>query len=99
MNLNKKGVKINKNEVVFITQDGDGQTIWLESGTSSAGLKHIIQRHSDDFLDKHGIEKSNIPNHLKDISQMVRLNTPERLIKTVVRDLKNYIVTEGNTTC
>lgn len=65
--LERKGVKIDRNNVIFITKDGAGQIVWLESGTPSAGLEHIIQRHSDDFMDKHGIKEDDIPLYLKDV--------------------------------
>jgi len=65
--LKQSGVKINENDVVFIAKDDTGQTVWLEKGTPSVGLEHIVQRHSDDFLNKHGIEQGDIPSHLKNV--------------------------------
>lgn len=65
--LEKKGVKLNREEILFITKDADGQIIWLEIGTPSAGLEHIIQRHGSDFMDKHGVCEEDIPKHLKEI--------------------------------
>lgn len=67
--LEKKGIKCTKQDIVFITKDGTGQTVWLEKGNSSAGLEHIEMRHAGDFLSKHGVEKEKIPEHLKTIFQ------------------------------
>jgi hypothetical protein len=38
--LIEKNVKINADDVVFITRDRSGQIIWLETGNEMAGLTH-----------------------------------------------------------
>lgn len=63
--LEKSGVKFTKENIVFITKDATGQTVWLETGNHSTGMQHIISRHADDFQTKHDIAKSNIANHLE----------------------------------
>ena len=40
-----------------ITKTADGKLVWLENGTDTAGLNHIITEHADDFLNK-GIRKN-----------------------------------------
>ena len=40
--LEKNRIKFNKKDIIFITKDGTGQTLWLEKGNSSAGLEHIL---------------------------------------------------------
>lgn len=65
--LEKSGVKFTKEDVVFVTKDATGQTVWLEKGNSSAGLEHIINRHADDFQSKHGISPENIAQHIKNV--------------------------------
>ena len=50
--LEKSGVKFTKENIVFITKDGTGQTVWLETGSQSTGMQHIISRHADDFQTK-----------------------------------------------
>lgn len=65
--LESNGVKFSKEDIVFITKDKTGQTIWLEKGNSAAGLEHIIQRHSRDFAEKHGINSANISTYLKQV--------------------------------
>ena len=56
--LEKSGVKFTKENIVFITKDGTGQTVWLETGSQSTGMQHIISRHADDFQTKHGVAKN-----------------------------------------
>lgn len=63
--LRKTGTKFSEEDLVFITRDKSNQIIWLEKGNEFAGLKHIIERHSDDFFRKHNVDSKDIPNHLK----------------------------------
>ena len=65
--LEKSGVKFTKEDVVFVTKDVTGKTVWLEKGNISVGLEHIISRHSEDFQSKHGISKSNIAQHIENV--------------------------------
>ena len=65
--LEEKGIKFTKEDVLFITKDKTGQTVWLEKGNSGAGLKHIVQRHEQDFLGKQNIHKEEIAQHLRSI--------------------------------
>lgn len=67
--LERKGVKFTKENVVFITKDKTGQIVWLETGTKATGMQHIMSRHADDFLKKHDVVKANIANHLKTVFQ------------------------------
>lgn len=65
--LTKAGVKFNPSDVLFVTKDKTGQLVWLETGNKGAGLTHIKERHSSDFVEKHGIKKDNIVGHLSSI--------------------------------
>ena len=65
--LEKSGVKFTKENIVFITKDGTGQTVWLETGSQSTGMQHIISRHADDFQTKHGVAKAKIASHLETV--------------------------------
>ncbi len=47
--LSKKGVRFTKENVLFVTKTSNEQIVWLEKGTKSAGLEHIISRHQRDF--------------------------------------------------
>ena len=65
--LDKNNVKYTKENVVFIARDETGQIVFLETGNSSAGLKHILQRHSQNFKDAFNIDDSQIPAYLKNV--------------------------------
>lgn len=53
--------------MLFVTKDKTGQHVWLEKGNKGAGLSHIKERHSSDFVEKYGIKKDNIIGHLSSI--------------------------------
>ncbi len=59
--LSSKGVKFSPNKVISISKTKNGQIVFLEEGNSKAGLKHIIDRHGDQFLHK-GISEKQIPD-------------------------------------
>lgn len=64
--LEALGEKINKADVVAITQDSSGKIVWLEKGhlgDRPSGLAHIIDAHSADFK-KHGIAEEEIPQYV-----------------------------------
>ncbi len=39
------GEKCTPEDIIDITKSSSGKIIWLEAGTDSAGLNHIIDRH------------------------------------------------------
>ncbi|MEE9453303.1 MAG: hypothetical protein V3V13_02825, partial [Paracoccaceae bacterium] len=59
-NLAASGTRITPGNVVDIRQI-DGKTVWLETGSDSAGLQHIYKRHEVDFANK-GIPRGEVPN-------------------------------------
>ena len=64
--LEASGEKINKADVVAITQDASGKTVWLEKGhlgERPSGLAHIVDAHGDDFA-KKGITEAEIPQYI-----------------------------------
>lgn len=65
--LRNRGEKFNEEKMEFITKDATGQIIWLEKGSSAAGLEHITQRHEGDFCEALGVGKDQIPNFLENI--------------------------------
>lgn len=71
--LEKRGVKFTREDIVFITKDGTGQTVWLEKGNPSAGFEHILNGdgkspgHAADFEKAFGISRMQIPMFLKNI--------------------------------
>ena len=61
--LANSGVKYNPEDIVAITKTAAGKLVWLENGTDTAGLNHIITEHADDFLNK-GITQEQIPDYV-----------------------------------
>ena len=62
--LANSNVKHNMEDVVLVTKNYDGMLLWLETGSSSSGLKHILEEHATNFA-KRGI--SDIPQFLSDV--------------------------------
>jgi len=61
--LANSGVKYNPEDIVAIAKTADGKLVWLENGTDTAGLNHIITEHADDFLNI-GITQEQIPDYI-----------------------------------
>jgi len=59
--LKRKNIKHNPKEVIDIRKTKNGDIVFLEKGTSKAGLQHIIERHADDFA-RRGVSQEQIPN-------------------------------------
>jgi uncharacterized phage infection (PIP) family protein YhgE len=57
------GVKYNPKDVVAVTKTADGKLVWLENGSDTAGLNHIIKEHGTDFANR-GISQADIPNYI-----------------------------------
>ena len=55
------GVKFNPAEVVRIARDGSGRVVFLERGTETAGLAHIVNDHAAEFATR-GISEAKIPD-------------------------------------
>ncbi|MFA0814201.1 MAG: hypothetical protein ACC608_00265 [Anaerofustis sp.] len=53
--LAQSGVKYNSADVVMVAKTEDGTLLWLENGTESSGLTHIVNTHGIDFSAK-GVE-------------------------------------------
>ncbi len=79
--MEKAGVKFNKEDVVFATKDGTGQTVWLEKGNSSAGLEHIVERHERDYANVYGIKRENIPKYVKSVIDNGKILHQETVIR------------------
>ena len=71
--LERNNIKFTKEDIVFITKDKTGQTVWLEKGNPSAGLEHILNGdgqtsgHVGDFERSLGVSKDEIPDYLKKV--------------------------------
>ncbi|PTR34270.1 hypothetical protein C8J98_102458 [Luteibacter sp. OK325] len=58
--LAANGVRFTSQNVVATGTTSEGAVVFLETGSQTAGLQHIIERHGDDFVSK-GIAQSDIP--------------------------------------
>ena len=59
--MEKKGVKFDRAQVIAAEKLPDGRIVFLETGNSKAGLKHIVEGHGQDFA-KAGIPEDQIPD-------------------------------------
>ena len=66
--LTRNKVKFKREDMVFITRDRTGQTIWLERGSASAGLAHLEKRgHTKELAKRFGVAKNDVPRLIRDI--------------------------------
>jgi len=105
--LENSGVKFTKEDVIFVTKDATGQTVWLEKGNSSAGLEHIINGggkssgHAEHFEKAFGITKEQIPSFLNKIisngrvvsNQLKSINGREGFERIYYYNGKHYVLT------
>lgn len=64
--LEARGERIDKGNIVAITRDASGNIVWLEKGhlgDRPSGLSHILDAHGDDFA-RQGITKAEIPQYI-----------------------------------
>jgi uncharacterized Zn-binding protein involved in type VI secretion len=59
--LTANGVKFTPENIVAIARDTNGRIIFLETGNSRAGLRHIVERHGEEFA-RMGVSEAKIPN-------------------------------------
>ncbi|WP_414567763.1 hypothetical protein [Nostoc sp. CCY 9925] len=59
--LSQAGIKHSPEKIVRIAKQGDGKILFLEEGNTEAGLQHILEQHSLEFLNQ-GIEPEQIPD-------------------------------------
>lgn len=62
--LRNSGYKFNEASIVFVAKDKTNKLIWLEKGSNTAGLNHIVQKHREDFRKAYGIDNSEIALYL-----------------------------------
>lgn len=63
--LSKQGIKYSSESIIRVEKMPDGKIIFLESGTSRSGLKHIIKEHGKEFA-QNGVPESQIPKVIFD---------------------------------
>jgi len=61
--LEQKGTRLTPENVLCIEKMPDGKIVFLESGSSKAGLQHIIERHGEEFAAR-GISNEEIPDFI-----------------------------------
>ncbi|MDO4605479.1 MAG: hypothetical protein Q4B23_05840 [Helcococcus sp.] len=96
--LKNSGYKYNENDVVMVTKTKKNELVWLEKGTSTKGLKHIIEGHANDFKNKFGVSKEAIPSTIKDIfSQGIEVSSKVKNggIEKIYEHKGEYIVIAG----
>lgn len=57
--LSSNGVKFTPENVVAVGRSPSGQVVFLETGTSKAGLQHIVKEHAGEFA-QMGVAESQI---------------------------------------
>ena len=105
--LESSGVKIAKEDVVFITKDATGQTVWLENGNKFAGLAHILNGdgkstgHASDFEKAFGVSREDFPYYLNKVitygkiisNKLVKRGSREGFERVYYYEGKHYVVT------
>lgn len=105
--LEKSGKKFTKENIVFITKDGTGQTVWLETGNASAGLKHILDGngrtpgHAVDFERAFGVTRDRISNYLEKVirngtvvsNTLIKKGPREGYERTYLYEGNYYVIT------
>lgn len=105
--LEKNGIKFTKEDIVFITKDETGQTVWLETGDSSAGLKHILDGngqtpgHAVDFERAFGVSRDQLPSYLEKViskgtvidNKLVKKGSCEGYERTYYYEGNYYVIT------
>jgi Domain of unknown function (DUF4157) len=74
--LRQLGVRFSEENILFITRTSIGRIVWMEIGSASAGMRHIVTGHAGDFL-RIGIRSE--PEIQRLIFRLVRNQTPIRI--------------------
>jgi filamentous hemagglutinin len=61
--MSRNGVKYNEANIVRMARGQDGKIVFLETGSATAGLNHVLTRHSADFA-RRGVPEDQIPDLL-----------------------------------
>ena len=54
------GIKFSESDLIATGRNSSGQVVFLESGNTKAGLRHIVDAHGGDFA-KIGVPEAKIP--------------------------------------
>ena len=105
--LEKSGVKFTKENIVFITKDATGQTVWLEKGNALAGLQHILDGdgrspgHAADFERAFGVSREAIPGYLQKVvtdgvvvsNELKKIGSREGYERVYYYEGNHYVIT------
>ncbi len=62
--LANSGVKYTEEDVLMVTRNSNSDLLWLENGSKTSGLTHILERHEIDFYNK-GFSAEEVPGLLQ----------------------------------
>ena len=107
--LRKKNIKFNEADIVFIGRDETNQIVWLEKGSSSGGLSHILDGkdgksgHAKDFEKAFGIKRDNVGAYLEKVikngsvvsNRLVSISNGKQGYERVYEYKGNYYVMTG----
>lgn len=66
--MEARGVKFTREDVMFTARDSTGQVIWLEKGNKVAGFEHLKARgHVEQIAKKFGVAESEVPKLLRNV--------------------------------
>lgn len=66
--LERDKVKFNRSDMVLITRDKTGQTVWLEKGNNDVGLTHLKRKgHIKDLSERFGVSEEGVPELIRNI--------------------------------
>lgn len=94
--MERNHVKFTKANLVFTTKDKTGQIIFLETGNDGAGLKHIQQRHIQDFVEKHKIQAQQITEHIHSVFKYGDLEYSRLTLKNGKEGFERLYKYKGN---
>ena len=89
--LEQSNVKFTLKDIVFVTRDKTGQIVWLETGNSMAGLKHILDGngktpgYAADFERAFGVKRDDLPAYLKTVITHGKI-VSDNIVKVGARD-------------
>lgn len=75
--LKASGVSFTEADIVWIARNASGRVVWLEKGSASSGLQHIMTEHGADFANVGVNGESNVARLIQDT---VTTKMPSRML-------------------
>lgn len=94
--LKERGVKFSREKIIFAIKTGNMRPVFLETGTASAGLKHIKKRHGGDFDRAFKIGKHQIGDFLQKVMSKWKLVKSVRTFANGKAGYQNTYYSKGN---